>query len=169
MENLLSILLLCNNLATFDYQSFEFEGLVSDNSNHKWHIETRYLILNSKYAAFIWNSRCVVAKKKGTRNVPPTFLTTIAGRRGTFSANAQWNPPPFDEVKPTTFDQVKPSTFVPRPQSPTPRRKDCSLPGYGEEGLNSQPPYVLKPNFLSKFWTKIEKYCKPLSGFRKSC
>ena len=167
MENLLSILLLCNNLATFDYQSFEFEGLVSDNSNHKWHIETRYLILNSKYAAFIWNSRCVVAKKKAPEMSLRLFWQPLLVdeerfqqmRSETHHLSTKWNPPPSTKWNPP------PSCRDPNHRHPEGR----TLPGYGEEGLNSQPPYVLKPNFLSKFWTKIEKYCKPLSGFRKSC
>ena len=154
MEKILWILLLCNNLSTLDYQSFEFEGLVSDNSNHKWHIETRYLILNSKYAAFIWNSRCVVAKKKAPEMSRRLFWQPLLVdeerfqqmRSETHHLSTKWNPPPSTKWNPPPSCRD--------PQSPRPRRKDCSLPGYGEEGLNSQPPYVLKPNFSASFGQK---------------
>ena len=71
-------------------------------------------------------------------NAPPDLLTTIAGPWGTFSADAQWNPPPSTKWNPPPSCRG--------PHSPRPRRNECSLPGYGEEWLNSHPHYVLKPN-----------------------
>ena len=168
MENLLWILLLCNNLATFDYQSFEFEGLVSDNSNHKWHIETRYLILNSKYAAFIWNSRCVVAKKRHQK-CPSDFSDNHCwSTRNVFSKCA---------VKPTTFRRsethhLRPSeTLHLRAETPiTDTPKEGLLPsGLWWRGAQFSTALCAKTELSQQVLDKNRKYCKPLSGFRKSC